>query len=168
MSPAKCCILCVLHSSRKRTSLFLKSCIQILDLYRQFLQNQHHKKKCFFLKRNKKIKKSSRFLKKKWCPPPQIKTSKLPFSILFLCFLPVVLFFVFFVTTPFCSIESTAGGHPREGGIPREGASEGGGHFTSMGMGRRLGLEFPRCWDLFDSKSNLSSLCKMNEFQWIG
>lgn len=131
--------------------------------------NTTKKKWSVFWKRNQKRSISSAdFSKKKWCPPPN-KDFELPFSILFLCFLPVVLFFVFFVTTPFFSIESTAGGHPREGGIPREGASEGGGHFTSMGMGRRLdGWKIPRCWDLFDSKSNLSSLCKMNEFQWIG
>lgn len=131
--------------------------------------NTTKKKWSVFWKRNQKRSISSAdFSKKKWCPPPNkdFETSILHSFLVF----PSrrFVFFFFFVTTPFFSIESTAGGHPREGGIPREGASEGGGHFTSMGMGRRLGLEFPRCWDLFDSKSNLSSLCKMNEFQWIG
>ena len=73
MSPAKCCILCVLHSSRKRTSLFLKSCIQILDLYRQFLQNQHHKKKCFFFEEKQKNQKIIEISQKKMMPPPPNK-----------------------------------------------------------------------------------------------
>ena len=130
MSPAKCCILCVLHSSTKRTSPCLKSCIQILDLYcRQFLQTQHNKKTVFcFWKRNKKFKNSYEIFKK--LMPPQIKTSN--FHSPFFSCVSFPSFFLFF-------FESTAGGHPRESGIPREGASEGGDFgFTLMGMGRRL------------------------------
>ena len=83
---------------------------------------------------------SADFSKKKLMPPPQIKTSNFKLLHSFLVFPSRRFFFCFFlVTTPIFSIESTAGGHPRESGIPREGASEGGDFgFTLMGMGRRL------------------------------
>ena len=151
MSPAKCCILCVLHSSTKRTSPCLKSCIQILDLYcRQFLQTQHNKKTVFcFWKRNKKFKNSYEIFKK-LMPPPN-KDFELPFSILFLCFLPVVFFVFFRIHRRWSS--------PRKWHTPWRSLRRWRFWLYLDGNGEEVGwLEFPRCWDLFDSKSNLSNL----------
>ena len=89
-------VLCIVL---QREQAFFKSCIQILDLYRQFLQNPTQQKKSglFFGRETKKDQFHRQIFQKKNDAPPQIKTSKLPFSILFLCFLPVVLFFFFFL-----------------------------------------------------------------------
>ena len=63
-------VLCIVL---QREQAFFKSCIQILDLYRQFLQNPTQQKKvvCFLEEKPKKINFIGRFFKKKMMPPPK-------------------------------------------------------------------------------------------------